>query len=109
MEVRAKIINQRISPQKVRLIADEVRGDNVDVALEKLTFSTKKASKLVKKVLESAIANAENNFSLDIDLLKISQIFVDKGMTLKRFRARAKGRGTRILKRTSHITIVVSD
>ena len=109
MEVRAKIINQRISPQKVRLIADEIRGDKVEIAMEKLAFSTKKASSLVQKVLESAISNAENNFSLDIDLLKISQVFVDKGMTLKRFRARAKGRGTRILKRTSHITIVVSD
>lgn len=109
MEVRAKMMNQRISAQKVRLIANEVRGDNVDVALEKLTFSTKKSSKLVKKVLESAIANAETNFSLDIDLLKISQIFVDEGMTLKRFRARAKGRGTRILKRSSHITVVVSE
>jgi len=109
MQVQAKTKNQRISPQKARLIADEVRGDAVAVALDKLTFSTKKSAQLVKKVLESAISNAENNFSLDIDSLKVAKIFVDKGVTLKRFRARAKGRGTRILKRTSHITVVVSD
>jgi large subunit ribosomal protein L22 len=109
MEVRAKITNQRTSPQKVRLIANEVRGNSVGKAIDKLTFSTKKSAKVVKKVLESAISNAENNFGLDIDTLKVSTIFVDQGVTLKRFRARAKGRGTRILKRTSHITVIVSD
>lgn len=109
MEVRAKVTNQRISAQKVRLVANEVRGDKVDVALNKLIFNTKKSAQLVKKVIESAIANAENNFSLDIDALKIHQIFVDEGTTLKRFRARAKGRGARIFKRTSHITVIVSD
>jgi large subunit ribosomal protein L22 len=109
MEVQAKVKNQRISAQKVRLIADEIRGNNVSRALDKLTFSTKKSAALVKKVLESAISNAENNAGLDIDSLKVSKIFVDSGITLKRFRARAKGRGTRILKRTSHLTVVVSD
>lgn len=109
MEVQAKVKNQRISAQKVRLIADEIRGNKVSRALDILAFSTKKSAALVKKVLESAISNAENNSGLDIDSLKVSKIFVDKGITLKRFRARAKGRGTRILKRTSHLTVVVSD
>jgi len=109
MKVQAKMLNTRISAQKVRIIANEVRGDAVAKALDKLAFSPKKAASLVKKVLESAISNAENNNGLDIDNLKISEIFVDKGMTLKRFRARAKGRGTRILKRSSHITVVVSE
>jgi len=109
MKVQAKMLNTRISAQKVRIIANEVRGDAVGKALDKLAFSPKTAARLVKKVLESAISNAENNNGLDIDNLKIAEIFVDKGMTLKRFRARAKGRGTRILKRTSHITVVVSE
>ena len=109
MKVQAKMLNTRISAQKVRIIANEVRGDAVGKALDKLAFSPKKAARLIKKVLESAISNAENNNGLDIDNLKIAEIFVDKGMTLKRFRARAKGRGTRILKRTSHITVVVSE
>lgn len=109
MEVRAKVKNQRISPQKARIIANEIKGDSVAMAMDKLTFSNKKASALLKKVLESAISNAENNFGLDIDELKVSNIFVDKGITLKRFRARAKGRGTRILKRTSHIVVVVAN
>ena len=109
MKVQAKMLNTRISAQKVRIVANEVRGVAVGKALDILAFSPKKAARLVKKVVESAISNAENNNGLDIDNLKISEIFVDKGMTLKRFRARAKGRGTRILKRTSHITVVVSE
>jgi|TARA_B110000459_G_C16617939_1_gene499969 large subunit ribosomal protein L22 len=109
MEVRAKVKDQRISPQKARIVADEIRGNKVATAIDKLTFSNKKAATLIKKVLESAISNAENNFGLDIDELKVSNIFVDKGTTLKRFRARAKGRGTRILKRTSHIVVVVAN
>lgn len=109
MEVHAKVKNQRISAQKVRLIANEIRGSNVASALDKLAFSTKKSASLVKKVLESAISNAENNAGLDIDALKVCKIFVDEGTTLKRFRARAKGRGTRILKRTSNLTVVVSE
>ena len=109
MEVRAKVKNERISPQKVRIVANEVRGNSVATAIDKLTFSNKKAAALIKKVLISAISNAENNFGLDIDELKVSNILVDKGTTLKRFRARAKGRGTRILKRTSHIVVVVAN
>ena len=109
MEVRAKVKDQRISPQKARIVADEIRGNKVATAIDKLAFSNKKAATLIKKVLESAISNAENNFGLDIDELKVSNIFVDKGTTLKRFRARAKGRGTRILKRTSHIVVVVAN
>ena len=109
METVAKLTNSRISPQKVRLVADQVRGLPIDQALQILTFSPKKAAILVKKVLESAIANAEHNDGADIDELKVSKIYVDQGPTLKRMRARAKGRGTRILKRTSHITVAVAE
>ena len=109
MEVRAKVKNQRISPQKLRIVANELRGISVDKAIDMLAYSNTKAAALIKKVLESAIANAENNFALDIDVLKVLNVTVDKGVTLKRFRARAKGRGTRILKRTSHLEVVVSD
>lgn len=109
METVAKLTNSRISPQKVRLVADQVRGLPIDQALQILTFSPKKAAVLVKKVLESAIANAEHNDGADIDELKVSKIYVDQGPTLKRMRARAKGRGTRILKRTSHITVAVAE
>jgi len=99
----------RISAQKARLIADMVRGQSVAAAIETLTFSTKKGAALVRKVVESAIANAENNEGADVDRLKIVAISVDEGPTLKRFRARAKGRGARILKRTSHINVTVSE
>ena len=109
MEVAAKLRHARISAQKCRLIADLVRGESVEKALEILTFSSKKAAVLVKKTLESAIANAEHNEGADIDQLKVGKIFVDEGPTLKRIRPRAKGRADRIFKRTSHITIVVSD
>jgi large subunit ribosomal protein L22 len=109
METVAKLTNSRISPQKVRLVADQVRGLPIEQALQILTFSPKKAAVLVKKVLESAIANAEHNDGADIDELKVSKIYVDQGPTLKRMRARAKGRGTRILKRTSHITVAVAE
>ncbi len=103
----AKMI--RISPQKARLIADQIRGKTVDQALEILSYSNKKAALPVRKTLESAIANAEHNENADIDELYISKVCIDEGPILKRFRARAKGRGTRILKRTSHITVAVSD
>lgn len=109
METVAKLTNSRISPQKVRLVADQVRGLPIEQALQILTFSPKKAAVLVKKVLESAVANAEHNDGADIDELKVSKIYVDQGPTLKRMRARAKGRGTRILKRTSHITVAVAE
>ncbi len=109
MEVSAKLSNAPLSAQKGRLIADQIRGLQVEKALQVLTFSPKKAAHLVKKVLESAIANAEHNEGADIDELKISTVFVDEGPTHKRMRARAKGRGVRILKRHSHITVTVSD
>jgi large subunit ribosomal protein L22 len=109
MQVSAKHRYARTSAQKARLIADQVRGLPVDRALEVLSFSPRKAAQLVKKVLDSAIANAEHNEGADIDELKVSAIFVDEGPTMKRFQARAKGRGNRILKRTSHITVTVSD
>ncbi len=109
METSAKLSYARISPQKCRLVADQIRGLPVEKALQLLAFSPKKAAAIVKKVLESAIANAEHNDGADIDELKISQIFVDQGPTLKRMHARAKGRGNRILKRTSHITVMVAD
>jgi len=109
MNTSAKLRHAKISPQKVRLIADQVRGLEVEKALEILTFSNKKASDLVKSVLDSAIANAEHNDGADIDELKVSQIMVDAGPTMKRIQPRAKGRANRILKRTSHITVVVGD
>lgn len=109
MEVAAKLRFARISPQKCRLVADQIRGMRVEAALKTLAFSNKKASGMVKKVLESAIANAEHNEGADVDELKVSRVFVDEGPTLKRWRARAKGRANRILKRTSHITVMVSE
>ena len=99
----------RISAQKARLVADLVRGQDVASALQILSFSEKKGADLIKKVVESAIANAENNEGADVDRLKIATIMVDEGPVLKRFRARAKGRGARILKRTSHIQVTVSE
>jgi len=109
MEVSARLKNANVSPQKGRLIADQIRGKNVENALQILAFSTKKAAHIVKKVLESAIANAEHNEGADIDELKISRIFVDEGRYQARYRARAKGRGARVLKRNCHITVTVSD
>lgn len=109
MEVSAKLKGARISAQKARLVADQVRGLPVEEALNVLTFSTKKAAHLVKKVLESAIANAENNEGADIDELKVSTIFVDEGISMKRIRPRAKGRADRILKRSCHITVKVAE
>jgi large subunit ribosomal protein L22 len=98
-----------IAPQKVRLVADQVRGKPVSDALDILNFSVRKGAVLVRKVLESAIANAENNEGADVDELRISEIYVDAGLTMKRIRPRAKGRADRILKRTSHITVKVTD
>ena len=109
MEVAAKLKGARISAQKARLVADQIRGKAVEDALTELEFSTKKAAAIVKKVLNSAIANAEHNEGADIDELKVSTIFVDEGMTMKRIRPRAKGRADRIFKRTCHITVKVSD
>ena len=109
MEVAAKLKGARISAQKARLVADQVRGKPVEEALSVLEFSNKKAAHIVKKVLDSAIANAENNEGADVDELKVSTIFVDEGMTMKRLRPRAKGRADRILKRSCHITVKVAD
>ena len=109
MEVAAKIRYARISPQKCRLVADLVRGKSVEQALQILTFSPKKAAGIVKKVLESAIANAEHNEGADIDELRVSRIFVDEGPTMRRWKPRAKGRVNHILKRTSHVTVMVGD
>ena len=109
MEAFAKHNFARISPQKARLVADKIRGKSVDQALELLTFSNKKAAELIKKVLESAIANAEHNEGADIDDLCVAKIFVDEGPIMKRIMPRAKCRADRILKRSSHITVVVAD
>ncbi len=109
MEVLAKLSNAPLSAQKARLVADQIRGMRVEEALNVLKFSTKKAAQIIKKVLESAIANAEHNESADIDELKVSTVFVDEAPTLKRFRARAKGRANHILKRTCHITVKVAE
>lgn len=108
-ETIAKHRFARISPQKARLMADLVRGKSVESALRELTYSPKKSAAIVKKVLESAVANAENNDSADVDRLWVTRIQVDQGPVLKRMHARAKGRGNRIVKRTSHILIGVSE
>lgn len=109
MEVAARLKHIRLSAQKCRLVCDQVRGMPIDRALDLLKFSTKKAAAIVKKVLDSAIANAEHNFGADIDELKVHRIYADQGSTYKRTQARAKGRGTRILKPTCHITVILSD
>jgi large subunit ribosomal protein L22 len=109
MQVAAKLKYARISPQKCRLVADLVRGQPVGLALNTLRFTPKKGAELVLKVLESAIANAENNLSADVDELKVQTITVDPAPVLKRFTARAKGRGNRIWKRNSHIVVTVGD
>lgn len=109
MEVAAKLRGAGLSAQKARLVADQVRGKSVEHALDLLTFSPKKGAAVIKKVLESAIANAEHNEGADVDELKVSTIFVDEGVTMKRIRPRAKGRADRIFKRTCHITVKVAD
>lgn len=109
VEVEALYKHARISAQKARLIGDLIRGESAESALDILTFSPKKGAKFFKEVLTSAIANAEHNESLDIDELKVSTVYVNEGTTMKRFRARAKGRGARILKRTCHITVKVAE
>ena len=108
METRATLRYARISPQKCRLVADQIRGKSVSHALNVLKFSTKKASNIVLKILESAIANAENNDGADIDNLKVSSVMVGDAPSFTRYRARAKGRGNQIIKRKSHITVKVS-
>ena len=109
MEVAAKLKGARLSAQKARLVADQIRGKGVEEALELLAYSPKKGAEIIKKILNSAIANAEHNEGADVDELVISTIFVDEGVTMKRLRPRAKGRADRILKRSCHITVKVAD
>ena len=109
MEVAARLKFARISPQKCRLVADQVRGLPVERALQILAFSPKKAASIIKKVLESAIANAEHNEGADIDELKVKTIYIDQGPSMRRWRPRAKGRVNHIIKRTSHITVMVGE
>ena len=108
-EVQVRLKGARLAAHKARLVADQIRGKHVDEALNMLSFSTKKAAHMVKKILESAIANAEHNEGADVDDLKVTTVFVDEGMTMKRIRPRAKGRADRILKRTCHITVKVGE
>ena len=109
MQTTATLRGVRLSAQKGRLVADLIRGLPVDRALNLLAFSPKKGARIVKKVLESAIANAEHNDGADIDTLKVKTVHVERGMFLKRFQARAKGRGNRVVKQTCHIFITVGD
>ncbi len=109
METQAKLRFSRVSPQKARLVADQIRGLPVDDALRTLEYSPRKAAQIVRKVLESAVANAEHNDGADIDELRVARIMVDEGPTMKRIQPRAKGRANRILKRTSHITVAVAE
>ena len=109
METKAKLRHARLSPQKMRMVADQIRGLPVDRAMNQLVFSNKKAATIIKKVLDSAIANAEHNEGADIDELRVSSVCVDEGSTYKRLRARARGRANRILKRTSHVTLTLTD
>lgn len=109
MATKATLKYARLSPQKMRLVADQIRGLPVDRALNILAFSNKKGADIVKKLLESAIANAEHNDAADIDELKVSSICVDQGPTLKRLRPRARGRADRIIKRMSHVTVTVAE
>lgn len=109
MEIAARLKGARLSAQKARLVADQIRGKSVEDALDILEFSHKKGAGIIKKVLESAIANAEHNEGADVDELRVSTIFVDEGMTMKRIKPRAKGRADRIFKRSCHITVKVAD
>jgi len=109
METRAILYGVRLSAQKGRLVADQIRGLPVDKALNVLMFSPKKGAQIIKKVLESAIANAEHNDGADVDELKVKKILVERGIPLKRFHARAKGRGNRVTKHTCHIFVTVGD
>jgi len=109
MEVGARLKGAKLSAQKARLVADQIRGKDVGEALNILNFSTKKGAHIVRKLLESAIANAEHNEAADVNELNVSKIMVDEGVTMKRIKPRAKGRADRILKRTCHITLAVAD
>ena len=108
-KIVAKHLNASISEQKARLIAHMIRGEKIDKALTILRFTNKKGSDIVRKILESAIANAENNNGWDIDNIKIAHILVDRGVLLKRFHARGRGRGNRVIKRSSNISVVLTE
>lgn len=109
MEAKALARHIRISPQKTRLVADLVRGKNVETAINTLRFMPKKAARLLRKVIESAVANASQNEAIDVDTLYVKKISIDGGPMLKRIRPRAMGRATKILKRTSHITVILDE
>ena len=109
METRAVAKYVRISPRKVRLVMDQLRGKRVEIALNLLNFAPQKSAYIVKKLISSAVANAEENTEIDVDTLFVKTIFADEGPTLKRFRPRAMGRATRIRKRTSHITVILEE
>jgi len=109
MEVRAVSKYVRISPQKVRKLVDDIKGKPVESGLQKLKFMPQKAAGILEKIVRSAVANADQNADIDIDLLVIRNITADQGPTLKRWKARARGRGTRVLKRTSHITVILAE
>ncbi len=109
MEVRAVARFVRVSPRKIRLVMDQVRGKKVEEALNLLSFSPQKGAFLLRKLINSAVANAEGNSGLDVDTLQIKRVFADEGPTLKRFRPRAMGRATKIRKRTSHLTVILDE
>jgi len=109
MATSAKLKYAHSSPQKMRLVADQIRGLPVDRAMNILTYSNKKAADIIKKVLESAVANAEHNDGVDVDELKVASVFINQGPTMKRLRPRARGRADRIIKRMSHITVTVAE
>lgn len=109
MEAKSIAKNIRISPQKARLVADLIRGNNVESAINTLRFMPKKAARIIRKLIESAVANANQNEAIDVDTLYVKKVFVDGGPMLKRIRPRAMGRASRILKRSSHITVVLDE
>jgi large subunit ribosomal protein L22 len=109
MEVKAVTKYVRISPQKVRMVIGAVKGQPVEMGLNRLKFMPQKAARLIEKTLRSAVANADQRAGMDVDSLVIRNVIADQGPTLKRFRARARGRGTRILKRTAHITVILAE
>jgi large subunit ribosomal protein L22 len=109
MEVKAVSKYVRVSPQKVRMVVDDIKGKPVESGLQKLKFMPQKAANIIEKIIRSAVANADQNADIDIDLLVIRNITADQGPTLKRWKARARGRGTRVLKRTSHITVILAE
>ncbi len=109
METRAAVKFIRVSPRKIRLVMDQVRGRKVEEALNILSFAPQKGARILKKLINSAVANAEQNSDVDVDLLYVKRIYANEGPTMKRWRPRAQGRATRINKRTSHLTIIVDE